>query len=315
MRESRRFAERTGVLESHEAKKKIFLVFEGASTEKIYFEALENARDNMEIDPLIEFVPIIRSYSEDGWSNPRKILDRIISNLEEEKTGQFIYESLLNRIMDYLHDEKILTTSKVHAHALWGILEKGCEKILKRNLNDNVDNVVEDCNKLIEYLNQESDIVNIVDDVSDIIQASNITYDNRFDEICLIVDRDKESFMAIPKNNQYRYVLETCQGKGFGFYVSNPCFEFWLLLHFDEVLKLDRDKLLENPQVTAKRRYTEHELRKLLPGYSKGKYNADTLIGNLSVALHNAEKFCQDVSLLVSEVGTNVGKLIQYLRK
>ena len=58
-------------------------------------------------------------------------------------------------------------------------------------------------------------------------------------------------------------VLKTCREKGFRFYVSNPCFEFWLLLHFDEVFDLDRDKLLENPQVTAKRRYTEHELRKL----------------------------------------------------
>lgn len=94
MRESRTFAERTRVLKSDEAKKRYFLVFEGASTEKIYFEALENARDDVEINPLIELVPIIRSYSEDGWSNPKKILDRIISNLEEDETGQLTYESL-----------------------------------------------------------------------------------------------------------------------------------------------------------------------------------------------------------------------------
>lgn len=278
MRESRTFAERTKVLKSDEAKKRYFLVFEGASTEKIYFEALENARDDVKIDPLIELVPIMRSYSEDGWSNPKKILDRIIANLDEEETGLLTYESLLNRIMDYLYDEKILTTSKVQAHALWRILEEGCEKVLGKYLSDNVDNLVEDCNKLTEYLNQESDVVNIVDDISDIIRSSNITYDNRFDKICLIVDRDKESFLAIPENNQYDYVLRTCQEKGFGFYVSNPCFEFWLLLHFDEVYELDRDKLLENPQVTAKRRYTEHELRKLLPGYSKSNYKAEALM-------------------------------------
>lgn len=181
----------------------------------------------MEINPLIELVPIIRSYSEDGWSNPKKILDRIISNLKEEETGLFTYESLLNRIMDYLYDEKILTTSKVQAHVLWRILEEGCENVLGKYLSDNVDNLVEDCNKLTEYLNQE---------------------------------------------------------------------------------------LLENPQVTAKRRYTEHELRKLLPGYSKGKYHADILIKNLSRALYNAEKFCQNGELLVSEIGTNIGKLIKLLR-
>ena len=313
MRESRTFAERTKVLKSDEAKKRYFLVFEGASTEKIYFEALDNARDDVEIDPLIELVPIIRSYSEDGWSNPKKILDRIIANLEEEETGQFTYESLLNRIMDYLYDEKILTTSKVQAHALWGILEEGCEKILKRCLNENVNNLVDDCNKLTEYLNQESDVVNIVEDISDIIRASNITYDNRYDEICLIVDRDKESFLATPENNQYDYVLKTCREKGFRFFVSNPCFEFWLLLHFDEVFDLDRDKLLENPQVTAKRRYTEHELRKLLPGYSKSNYNAAVLMKRIETAIKNEEKFSEELNGLRDKLGSNVGKMIKEL--
>lgn len=311
MRESRTFAERTKVLKSDEAKKRYFLVFEGASTEKIYFEALENARADVELDPLIEFVPIMRSYSEDGWSNPKKILDRIIANLDEEETGLLTYESLLNRIMDYLYDEKILTTSKVQAHALWKILEEGCEKILKKCLNDYVDNLAEDCNKLTEYLNQESDVVNIVDDISDIIRSSNITYDNRLDKICLIVDRDKESFLAIPENNQYDYVLRTCQEKGFGFYVSNPCFEFWLLLHFDEVFELDWDKLLENPQVTAKRRYTEHELRKLLPGYSKSNYNAGILMKRVRVALLHEEIFCEEINDLKENLGSNIGLLMK----
>lgn len=314
MRESRTFAQRTRVRKSDEVKKRYFLVFEGASTEKIYFEALEKARENVKIDPLIELVPIMRSYSEDGWSNPKKILDRIISNLEEEETGQFTYESLLNRIMDYLYDEKILTTSKVQAHALWGILERGCKKVLGKCLNDNVDNIVEKCNKLMEYLNQESDVVNIVDDISDIIKASNITYDYRFDKICLIVDRDKESFLALPGNNQYDYVLRTCQEKGFGFYVSNPCFEFWLLLHFDEVFELDWDKLLENPQVTAKRRYTEYELRKLLPGYRKSNYKTETLMKRIEKAINNEEKFCEEPDELRDKVGSNVGKVIKELK-
>lgn len=264
MRESRTFAGRSNVLKNNEVKKRYFLVFEGAMTEKIYFEALENNQNGIDIDPLIELVPIIRSYSEDGWSNPKKILDRLISNLEEEETGQFTYETLLNRIMDYLYDEKILTTSKVQAHALWRILEAGCKKILKRYLSDYVDNLAVDCNRLIEYLNNESDVVNIVEDITDIIKTSNITYDSKFDQVCLIVDRDK---------------------------------------------------LLVNPQVTVKRRYTEYELRKLLPGYSKSKYNTDVFIENLSVALCNAKEFCQDEDLLVSEVGTNVGKLILVLMR
>lgn len=310
MREKRTFAERTKILKSDETRRKFFLVYEGASTEVLYFDALLDSGNDVEMNPLIELVPLIRSYSEDGWSNPKKILDRVIANLEEEKTGQITYESLLNRIMGYLYDQNILTTSKVQAHAIWEILKTGCTRILEKSLSQDVDNIEKDCNALIKYLNHESDVVNIVTDVSDIIKSTNITYDEGFDKICFIVDRDRESFLAEPDNNQYEYVRKTCKKKGFGFYVSNPCFEFWLLLHFDEVFQLDKDMLLENPKVTTKRRYTEQELRKLLPGYSKGKYNADLLMNRVDKAVRNAKEFCEDNEKLECELGSNVGVLV-----
>ena len=87
-------------------------------------------------------------------------------------------------------------------------------------------------------------------------------YAEGFDKICFIVDRDRESFVAHPENNQYKYVLDKCREKGFGFYLTNPCFEFWLLLHFDDAAILYQEKLLDNRKVTVKRRYTEHELRR-----------------------------------------------------
>lgn len=134
MRERRTFAERTKVLKSDEGKRKFFLVYEGASTEEIYFNALDNSGVYTDKNPLIELVPLIRSYSEDGWSNPKKILDRVIANLEEEKTGWITYESLLNRIMEYLNEQHILTTSKVQAKAIWNILETCCTKVLQKTL-------------------------------------------------------------------------------------------------------------------------------------------------------------------------------------
>lgn len=68
MREKRKFAERTRVLKSSETRRKVFLVYEGVSTEEIYFDALDKKREKIGLDPLIDLVPLIRSYSEDGWS-------------------------------------------------------------------------------------------------------------------------------------------------------------------------------------------------------------------------------------------------------
>ena len=72
MRENRTFAERTKVLKTDEANKKYFLVYEGSDTEVIYFDAIRSLREDIGINPLIELIPIIRSFSEEGWSNPKK---------------------------------------------------------------------------------------------------------------------------------------------------------------------------------------------------------------------------------------------------
>ncbi len=314
MRERRTFAERTRALKSDETKRKYFLVYEGKNTESIYFDMVSQMRDDIGINSLIDLIPITRSYSENGWSNPKKILDRVLMNIKEEETGRMTYESLLNRIMNYLYDENILTTSKVQARAIWKIMENACNNILGKKMYQEVESLEKDCNLLVQFLNRESDIVNIVEDISDIINSANITYEPGFDKICLIVDRDKDSFRASSTIDQYEYVLQVCRDNSFGLYITNPCFEFWLLLHFDEVFGLDREMLLENPKVTAKRRYTEQELRNLLPGYSKRKYSADILYGKIQKAILNAEQFCQDNILLKNELGSSVGLLMNELK-
>ena len=42
-------------------------------------------------------------------------------------------------------------------------------------------------------------------------------------------------------------------------------------------------------------RYTEHELRKLLPGYRKSKYNTEVLMEHIDRAIINEKKFCENI--------------------
>ena len=315
MRESRTFAERTKVLKSDEAVKKYFLIYEGSDTEVIYFDAVRTMRESIGINPLIELIPIIRSFSEEGWSNPKKILDRVIENLRESKEQFISYESLLNRIMDYLYETKVITTSKVLARNIWKTMLQTCDKKLKKSTEDRVDNIETSCKILMEDLCEEYEVVNIVEDISEIIKDSGLTYEEGFDQICLIVDRDKDSFISTPENNQYKYVLDKCNKMGFQFCVTNPCFEFWLLLHFDEVFELDEEKLLNNSKVTAKRRYAENELRKIWPGYNKSSYHSEKLVKNIDKAIENEKKFCEDIEKLENSVGSNIGRLVQKMRQ
>jgi hypothetical protein len=314
MRESRTFAERTQVFSSDATVRKYFLVYEGSDTEVLYFNAVDSMREDIGINPLIELVPIIRSYSEEGWSNPKKILDRIIENVEESKTKRISYETLLNRIMDYFYEIKIITTSRVQARSIWNTMSRFCEENLQKNLSEDVEDIESSCNLLIEELQKEFELEHVISDISNIIKEGGLTYAEGFDRICLIVDRDRESFVSTPENNQYAYVVDKCREKDFGLYVTNPCFEFWLLLHFDEVIQVDKNKLLENPKVTAKRRYTEQELRKIWTGYTKSSYRAEELVKNIDKAIENEKQFCEDVVLLENSVGSNLGRLIENMR-
>ena len=87
MREKKTFAQRTRTRNTDEVRKKYFLVYEGKETEEIYFEGVNQNRSMIGINPLIELVPVVRSYSEEGWSNPKKIVDRMLLNLKESRLG------------------------------------------------------------------------------------------------------------------------------------------------------------------------------------------------------------------------------------
>jgi|LSQX01.1.fsa_nt_gb hypothetical protein len=314
MRESRTFAERTRMSEIDRTVKKYFLVYEGSNTEQIYFNAVNGARTTIGISPIIELIPIVRSYSEEGWSNPKKILDRIIKDIDESKTGLISYETMLNRIMDYFNEEKVFSTEKANT-TVWDLMKYICEEKICKSMNEVVDDVETECTNILLQLKEELKTENIILDISEVIEKGGITYAEDFDKICLIVDRDRESFISTPQNNQYLYVLNKCIEKKFGFYVTNPCFEFWLLLHFDEVFALDRNKLLLNPKVTAKRRYAEDELRRVFPKYKKACYNAGILVNSVDRAIENEKKFCEDIMELEKCLGSNLGKLIDEMRK
>lgn len=100
MRERKNFNERTKVKSNDQVRIKYFLVFEGSQTEEIYFNAIDSNKCTLGINPIIELVPLIRDYGETGWSNPKKMVDRVIENVSESE-GIMTYEVLLNRIHDF----------------------------------------------------------------------------------------------------------------------------------------------------------------------------------------------------------------------
>lgn len=307
MREQRNYASRTNAFASPEIplepRKKYFLFYEGTETERIYFDAVNQNRKAMKISPLIELVPLLRSYSEQGCSNPKKIVEIILRNLEEQKSRRFSYRTLLDRIMDYYEKHPL---PNVYTRFIWNTLTAFCEETLQVNLDDSVEAPETICEQLLTAI----PLPDAIDYILETANSDRITYEKGLDKICIIADRDPQSF----SETQFDFVLQQCAEHGFGFYLTNPCFEFWLLMHFDAVKHLDREKLLTNPKVTKKRRYTEQELRSVFPRYEKSSYDTNTLIARIDTAIANEKQFCEETELLKTEIGSNVGLLIEEMR-
>lgn len=210
----------------------------------------------------------------------------MIEDLETKKEENMFLKTLFDKIIDYFHQNEIIANNRVLKKAIWKTMEQVCKEKLEKTPEDIID-------------------------IPEIIKFGDLSYEEDFDEICLIVDRDKESFIE----SQYEYVKEKCSEKGFRFCVTNPCFEFWLLMHSEKVFDLNQEKLLENPKITSKRRYAEDELHKIYPSYKKSNYKAEEFVENIDTAIKNEKEFCEDVEGLKDSIGSNIGFLIEDMRK
>ncbi|ALQ39720.1 abortive phage resistance protein [Fusobacterium hwasookii ChDC F174] len=313
MREKKNFAERTRISKEDRTRKKNFLVFEGNRTEGIYFNTINELKDKIGINPLIEIISIEKTYTEEGWSNPKKILEQLLKDLEEIENGKFSYKTLVDKIIEIIMEDKKFFSNISKEISLKEIIEDIKNEI--ESLDNIVENVEEDCEFLLNMIIKKlfltiEEIPNILETVLKNIENKQITYSEDIDKMCLIVDRDKKSF----KEEQYNYVKEECERKNFKLYVTNPCFEFWLLLHFDEVHLINKEELLENKRASSKVRFVESELKKYFP-YNKNKYNAELLIEKIHLAIENEKKFCEDIEELKDKLGSNIGLLIQELKE
>ena len=313
MREKRNFAERTKISKEDRTRKKYFLVFEGSRTEEIYFDTINELKGKIGINPLIEIISIERTYTEEGWSNPKKILEQLLKDLEEIENGRISYKTLVDKIIEIIMENEKFFSKISKEISSKEIIEDIKNEI--ESLDDIVENIEEDCEIFLDIIIKKlfftiEEIPNILETILKNIKNEQITYSEDIDKMCLIVDRDKKSF----KEEQYNYVKEECKKKNFKLYVTNPCFEFWLLLHFDEVHLINKEKLLENKRASLKVRFVESELKKYFP-YNKNKYNAELLIEKIDLAIENEKKFCENIEELKDKLGSNIGLLIKELKE
>lgn len=138
-------------------------------------------------------------------------------------------------------------------------------------------------------------------------------YDVDYDNICIIMDRDMQSF----KPEQFDKVLQICDANKFLLGVTNPNFEFYLLLHLTDAFHLDGEKIKQNQRVSRNVKFVEHELKQEMQqkelSYRKNNYDANFFIKLLDEYHINIKHYESDNNRLKERIGSSVHKIIQEL--
>lgn len=139
-------------------------------------------------------------------------------------------------------------------------------------------------------------------------------YKSDYDEMWVIWDREKVE----PRKVNILKMLPECKAKNYNIAITNPLFEFWLLLHIVDISTYNRDTLYDNDWVTPSKnkRFLEKELLTQLysaGGYNKkkNKFNKNIVTKeNIQKALEQEKLFENELEKIIDNLGSNVGDLI-----
>lgn len=135
------------------------------------------------------------------------------------------------------------------------------------------------------------------------------------DYFAIVLDRDRGSH----SKQLMQECLDKCNQEGYGCFVTNPCFEFWLLLHLCDVKSEFSPEELEElySNQTNSNRHT-----KVSCEVSKRAHHAKTITSDkfrklyypgIPQAIKNAESFSGSFPELFDHLGTNLPKLLDIL--
>jgi hypothetical protein len=132
------------------------------------------------------------------------------------------------------------------------------------------------------------------------------------DELWMVIDRDKQTW----RSGQIAEVARLCIQKRYGFALSNPCFELWLLLHIKDINEYTaavREELLRNLK-TGNRGRIKIELLAICGTYNKSNLNVDDYLPHVNVAIERAEALTQNANERWPDyLGSHVYKLVRKL--
>ena len=266
--------------ETQSIKRVVFLSVEGEVTERRYFEFVRESRETLGIKSVVEIHVLRRG---DSSSSPEKVVELLENYLEVRNNNDFLAE--VDKL-ELKHYDKELIHKYLEAPDTIDVKEKRqFEGFLKEEQLDLTYLLF--LNKFKGSDNGENDVFGIV------------------------IDRDAGNHS--PEN--MARIFDECDEKGYRCFLTNPRFEFWLLLHVADVKSEypdELEKMLDFNDETV----DKHLLEKTGGGKKIQRKTFDTyFLPNIDTAIERANGLCTSRNKLLDQLGSTLGELFELLRE
>ena len=266
--------------ETQSIKRVVFLSVEGEVTERRYFEFVRESRETLGIKSVVEIHVLRRG---DSSSSPEKVVELLENYLEVRNNNDFLAE--VDKL-ELKHYDKEFIHKYLEAPDTIDVKEKRqFEGFLKEEQLDLTYLLF--LNKFKGSDNGENDVFGIV------------------------IDRDAGNHS--PEN--MARIFDECDEKGYRCFLTNPRFEFWLLLHVADVKSEypdELEKMLDFNDETV----DKHLLEKTGGGKKIQRKTFDTyFLPNIDTAIERANGLCTSRNKLLDQLGSTLGKLFELLRE
>ena len=200
----RLFSSSTGIFGRHDSESRIvksviFISVEGRDTEKDYFEHLQSVLEKHN-DMLPVVIHVLR-HRNDGYSDPRHVFE-LLEECSLIRKDEFLFEETKSKLPTHFTEERVYAYFRDPDSLQVSEKEEFHSELVKAGIS--VD--------YYQWLRQVGDMTNK-------------------DIFAVVLDRDAQSHTDVLLAEIYN----KCKERGFRFCLTNPCFEFWLLLHLCDV--------------------------------------------------------------------------------
>lgn len=271
-------------------KRVVVLSVEGNVTEKDYFELVQKYRDSLGIQALV-YIEVLSRNRADTKSAPKYVLE--------------LMEEYFNiRAFDETQD----LPEEMQAALGQGQFDSGFLK----QYYDHPETIDEPRKSEFE---QKMRLAGI--DITYRRHLRSCQGRDGNDVFGIVIDRDAHN----TSEQQLREIYGHCDEKGIRCYITNPCFEFWLLLHLSDVEQDYRGKetlLLENRKGSSgKRTFVGGEVHRLAQHdkHITEHTFAERYLPNVDAALARSASFATEREELLTKLGSNLVDLFETLRE